>query len=76
MTKTIERKIESFEIRCYRRSLRIKWTDKVRNTEVLKIQNQILLPIVKEGKSKYLAKRMWEDEMFIEQSVVQGKIPG
>ena len=35
LTKTLKKKITSFELWCYRRILKIKWTDMVPNTEVL-----------------------------------------
>jgi hypothetical protein len=47
--KKEERVVKTFEIRCWRRRLKIKWTDRIMNDEVFQsaIEERLLLRILK-----------------------------
>lgn len=77
LSRTAQKKIEAFEMWCYRRMHRIKWTEKISNRIVLQrtgLQQTILLSRILEGKKKFLQAKLEGDEMF--RTVVQGKITG
>ena len=56
INKTDNRRITAFEMKCYRKILRISWTEKVSNEEVLKkigIESPTLLQNIKKQKLEY-----------------------
>ncbi len=77
LSKAMQDRINSFEMWCYRRLHRIKWTEKVTNEEVLQrsgLEHRILLIKILEGKRKFLDAKMEKDDLF--RMTAQGKIPG
>jgi hypothetical protein len=57
LTNLLKKKIESFEMWCYRRILKIAWTEKVTNVEVIrrmKMDSSKLLPSILRRKCIYL----------------------
>ena len=76
ITKYVEKRVNDFELWCYRKMQRISWTERVRNEDVLKrigIKETILLNHIKEAKSRFVEKMKTED---IFKTAMQGKIPG
>jgi len=74
--KALENKVNAFELWCYRRMLRIHWSDRVRNEEVLNkigLGERILFELFKEMKSRFVRK-LWENGLY--RLFYQGKIPG
>lgn len=70
--------IESFEMWCYRRILKISWMDRVTNEEVIcRINNEpeVLLNI-KKRKLEYLGHLMRGQKYTFLQNIMQGKIQG
>ncbi len=45
LTRTLEKKLEAFEMWVYRRMLKISWTDRVRNTDVLAYGKRVGSPL-------------------------------
>lgn len=77
LTKSTCRKIEAFELWCYRKMQRIKWTEKITNKEVLQrlnMEEAALVKILSNKKEKYLRERAENDELFAK--AVHGKILG
>lgn len=56
LNPSLEKRIETFEMYLYRRILRISWTERVRNTEVLNQmkKNKELMLTIKERKLRYI----------------------
>lgn len=77
ITNKVEKKINAFEMWGYRRMLKIKWTEKVRNEEVLqrlKLSDRMLLPMILHCKRKFLESKAHNDRLF--KVVTEGKIAG
>uniref|UniRef100_A0A8D8UV31 Uncharacterized protein n=1 Tax=Cacopsylla melanoneura TaxID=428564 RepID=A0A8D8UV31_9HEMI len=77
MKDETEKKLEAFELWLYRRILKISWTQKITNTEVLRRMNTKpeLLKIVKCRKLQYLGHIMRNsDRYYLLQQILQGKI--
>ena len=74
----MERKIEALEMYLYRRILRISWTQKVTNIEVLRRMNKSkeILQTVKERKLQYLGQIMRGEIYEILRLIIEGKIAG
>ena len=71
------KKVEAFELWCYRRMQRIKWVEKISNKEVLRrmeMEETVLVKIVVNNKEKYLRERMRNNELFA--TAINGKILG
>jgi hypothetical protein len=73
-----EKRINAFEMWCFRRMLRIPWTDFASNNEVLarvKEKNKTIAEDIKRRKLKYiLSHKIWENGIFM--LAVQGRIQG
>lgn len=77
MRDETEKRLEAFELWLYRRILKISWTEKITNVEVLKRMNTKpeLLNIVKCRKLQYLGHIMRNNERYnLLQQILQGKI--
>uniref|UniRef100_A0A8D8VXF9 Uncharacterized protein n=1 Tax=Cacopsylla melanoneura TaxID=428564 RepID=A0A8D8VXF9_9HEMI len=77
MKNETEKKLEAFELWLYRRILKISWTEKITNIEVLKRMKTRpeLLKIVKCRKLQYLGHIMSNlDRYNLLQQIIQGKI--
>lgn len=73
------RKLEAFEMWLYRRILRIPWTDRVTNEEVLRRmkKNREILTTIKARKLQYLGHIMRNESRYaLLQNILQGKIFG
>ena len=74
MTKATERRINAFELWCYRKMHRVAWTEKKKNIEILQkmgLDGTILLNMITAEKNRCIAMKM-EDDTF--KLVSQGKI--
>ena len=71
-------RLEAFEMWLYRRILKIPWTAKVTNEEVLKRVNQQrqLFDTIKERKTAYLGHIMRNEKYQLLQLIIEGKIEG
>jgi len=71
-------RLEAFEMWCYRKMLKISWTDKVTNEAVLQRINKEreLLTTIKKRKSAYFGHIMRADKYEVLQLIIQGKIEG
>ena len=78
LTKALEKNLEAFEMWCYRRMLKIPWTDFVRNTEVLdRMGKKVeLLYDVKRRQLEYFGHVMRNEKYRLLQLIIQGKIEG
>lgn len=72
------KKIEAFEMWCYRRMLRISWVDKITNQEVLHRMNKDteITKTIKKRKLEYLGHVLRGDRYKILKLIIQGKIKG
>lgn len=73
------KKLEAFEMWCYRRILRISWVDHVTNNEVLRRMGREceITAIIKKRKLEYLGHIMRNEERYgFLQLVLQGKVYG
>lgn len=77
ITQTIRNRIEAFETKCYRRILRIPWTMKIKNADILKQLN------IKEGwlVNNILSRKMTyfghiKRHNCLERTIMEGKVPG
>ena len=75
--KTMNR-LEAFEMWIFRRLLRIPWTDRVRNDEVLRRMGteRMLLQIVKKRKTAYLGHIFRNTKYQFLKLIMEGKIEG
>ena len=77
LTEALEKKIEAFEMWCFRRMERVSWKQRMKNTIVLKKvgTKRQLLAIIKERKLKYFGhiKRSNSIQKFILEGKVKGK---
>lgn len=73
-----EKKIEAFEMYIYRRILRIPWTKRITNAEVLQRMNtnKELLLTLKERKIEYFGHVMRGNKYEILRLIIEGKIQG
>ena len=71
-------KLEAFEMWLYRRTLKISWTEKVTNEEVLRRVNKEreLFHVVKKRKTAYLGHIMRNEKYRFLQLMIKGKIEG
>ena len=78
LTKTLEKKLEAFEMWVYRRMLKISWTDRVRNTDVLaRMKKEVeVLYEIKRRKLDYFGHVMRNEKYRLLQLVMEGKIEG
>ena len=77
MNNSIEKYINAFELKCYRRILKISWTEKRTNKSVLeelKISENWLLNNIKSRKLKYFGHIKRHDS--IEKIILEGVVPG
>lgn len=76
-TNTIN-KLEAFEMWTYRRLLKISWTDRITNEEVLNMmqKERELLNIIKKRKTSYLGHIVRNEKYNILQLILEGKIEG
>jgi len=51
--KAMHNKVNAFQMWCYRRMLKISWTDKVKNAEILNTE-QVVLNFIKDMKKRKL----------------------
>lgn len=72
------RRLQAFEMWCYRRMLRISWTQKVRNETVLqRVQMpRKLLQTIKKRKIEYLGHVLRHDRYALLQLIMMGKVEG
>lgn len=72
------RRLEAFEMWCYRRILKISWIDKVRNLDILKHlnKNTEILCTIKRRKLEYFGHVMRGAKYRLLQNIMQGKIAG
>ena len=70
------RRIESFEMWCWRRMLKVKWTEKKTNAEVLKEAHveRSLLTSIKKRKHKWLGHIMRHEGLL--KDIIEGKMDG
>lgn len=78
LNKEITKRLESFELWVYRRMLKISWTDRVTNQQVLERMNKELevLFTIKKRKLEFLGHISRNDKYEILQLIMQGKIIG
>ena len=71
-------RLEAFEMWIYRRLLKISWTDRISNEEVLRRveQTRTLFTTVKRRKVAYLGHIMRSERYRLLQLIMQGKIEG
>lgn len=72
------KRLEAFEMWAYRRILKVAWTEKVRNTEILvRVQkNTEIIATVKKRKLEYFGHVMRGKKYRLLQNIMQGKIAG
>ncbi|CAH2232404.1 jg20997 [Pararge aegeria aegeria] len=73
-----QKRLEAFEMRCYRRMLRISWTQKVSNVRVLQrvARSRELLLIIIKRKVKYLGHVLRHERYQLLQLIMMGKVEG
>lgn len=78
MSQATTKKIEAFEMWCYRRMLRISWVDKITNEEVLNRmkKDKELLYTIKKRKLEYFGHLMRGEKYEVIKVILQGKIQG
>lgn len=79
LTKTLEKKIEAFEMYVYRRMLKISYRDRVTNTEVLQRMSkgtELLHTICRRKLEYYGHLNRNPDKYYIFQNILRGKIEG
>lgn len=78
LKKIDTKRIEAFEMWMYRRILRISWTERVTNVEVLRRmqKEKELILTIKKRKLQYLGHVMRGDKYQLLQLIIQGKIMG
>ena len=77
MTAADEKKINAFEMKCYRRMLRIPWITKRRNTDILKelkVDQNWLLNNIKARKLTYFGHLKRHDSL--EKHIMEAKLEG
>ena len=78
LIRALEKKLEAFEMWVYRRMLKISWTDRVRNTDVLAcIRKELeVLYEIKRRKLDYFGHVIRNEKYRLLQLVMEGKIEG
>ena len=78
LTEAMCKKLEAFEMWSYRRMLRIVWTDRITNAEVLARLNKDkeMLYSLKKRKLEYFGHIMRGTKYRLLQNIMQGKIAG
>lgn len=79
LTEASMKKLEAFEMWCYRRILKISWVDRITNNEVLRRMNKTceILNEVKRRKLEYLGHIMRNEQRYsLLQLILQGKVHG
>lgn len=79
LTEASMRKLEAFEMWCYRRILRISWVDRITNEEVLRRMDKEreVLNNIKKRKLEYLGHIMRNEHRYsLLQLILQGKVLG
>lgn len=79
LTEASSKKLEAFEMWLYRRMLRVPWTDKVSNQEILQRmrKDREVLNTVKRRKLQYLGHVMRNESRYqLLQCILQGKVDG
>lgn len=78
LTETTQRRVEAFEMWCYRRMLRIPWTSHTTNIEVLnRMEKQTeIINTVRQRKAGYFGHIMRNDKYRTLQLIIEGKIEG
>lgn len=79
LNENTSKKIEAFEMRLYRRMMRISWTEHITNEEVLRRMNKQkeIVNTIKIRKLQYLGHIMRNDSRYsLLQTIIQGKIDG
>lgn len=78
LTQSTSKKLEAFEMWCYRRMLKIPWIDKIRNEEVLERlkKEREVLATVKKRKLEYFGHVMRGEKYEIIKLILQGQIEG
>lgn len=73
-----QKRLEAFEMWCYRKMLRIGWTKKVSNVKVLQrvARNRELLPTIKKRKVEYLGHVLRHERYQLLQLIMMGKVAG
>ena len=77
ITQKLGAKIQSFETKCYRKILRIPWTEKRKNTDVLKelnVKENWLINNILYRKIRYFGHIKRHDGL--ERTIFEGRIPG
>ena len=77
MTATTEKKVSAFEMKCYRKVLRISWTQRRSNADIrkdLNIEEDWLLKTIKKRKLKYFGHIKIHNDL--ERLIMEGKVPG
>jgi endonuclease/exonuclease/phosphatase family metal-dependent hydrolase len=76
INKSMEKKLEAFEMWCYRRMLRISWKDKIKNEDVIKKMNveRRMMEVIRERKMKFCGHILRHDS--IQKTLLEGKIEG
>ena len=77
ITQKLRTKIQSFETKCYRKILRIPWTEKRKNTDVLKelnVKENWLINNILYRKIAYFGHIKRHDGM--ERTILEGRVPG
>ena len=77
ITKTIKKKIESFETKCYRKVLRIPWTMKMKKVDILKdltIRENWLINDILYRKTKYFGHIKCHSSMG--RTIMEGMVAG
>ena len=79
ITEEIRKRIEAFEMWCYRRMLKIKWTDRVTNEEVLRragVSERQLFTIVCRRKLKFAGHIIRGSSGEMCKNIIEGTIDG
>ena len=78
LTEAMCKKLEAFEMWTYRRMLKISWTDRVRNVEVLARLSKDLevLLTLKERKLEYFGHILRNEKYSLLKLIIEGKIEG
>ncbi|CAH2233447.1 uncharacterized protein LOC120627568 [Pararge aegeria] len=73
-----QKRLEAFEMWCYRRMLRISWTQKVSNVRVLQrvARSRELLLIIKKRKVEYLGHVLRHERYQLLRLIMMGKVEG
>lgn len=78
MGPDMEKRIEALEMYCYRRMMRVSWTQKVSNEKILEKMNKSLeiLSTIKRRKLQYLGHIMRGEKYELLRVIIEGRIAG